>query len=163
MNEESNYRLNVGLIIVNNYGKVLICKRKNSNQWQFPQGGIDKGESPIEAAKREIFEEVGIKPSKIKVLGKIKDWVKYEIPKELAKKSFKNKGIVGQKQKWFIFKIKSEACISFVNDPDNEFDDFAWVSYWRPIALIISFKKEVYRNVLAELLPIYFNEFLDVS
>jgi len=163
MNEESNYRLNVGLIIVNNYGKVLICKRKNSNQWQFPQGGIDKGESPIEAAKREIFEEVGIKPSKIKVLGKIKDWVKYEIPKELAKKSFKNKGIVGQKQKWFIFKIKSEACISFVNDPDNEFDDFAWVSYWRPIALIVSFKKEVYRNVLAELLPIYFNEFFDVS
>ena len=163
MNEESNYRLNVGLIIVNTYGKVLICKRKNSNQWQFPQGGIDKGESPIEAAKREIFEEVGIKPSKIKVLGKIKDWVKYEIPKELAKKSFKKKGIVGQKQKWFIFKIKSEACISFVNDPDNEFDDFAWVSYWRPIALVISFKKEVYRNVLAELLPIYFNEFLDVS
>ena len=163
MNEESNYRLNVGLIIVNNYGKVLICKRKNSNQWQFPQGGIDEGESPIEAAKREIFEEVGIKPSKIKVLGKIKDWVKYEIPKELAKKSFKKKGIVGQKQKWFIFKIKSEACISFVNDPDNEFYDFAWVSYWRPIALIVSFKKEVYRNVLAELLPIYFNEFLDVS
>ena len=163
MNEESNYRLNVGLIIVNNYGKVLICKRKNSNQWQFPQGGIDEGESPIEAAKREIFEEVGIKPSKIKVLGKIKDWVKYEIPKELAKKSFKKKGLVGQKQKWFIFKIKSEACISFVNDPDNEFDDFAWVSYWRPIALIVSFKKEVYRNVLAELLPIYFNEFLDVS
>lgn len=163
MDEESNYRLNVGLIIVNNYGKVLICKRKNSNQWQFPQGGIDKGESPIEAAKREIFEEVGIKPYKIKVLGKIKGWVKYEIPKELAKKSFKKKGIVGQKQKWFIFKIKSEACISFVNDPDNEFDDFAWVSYWRPIALIISFKKEVYRNVLAELLPIYFNEFLDVS
>ena len=163
MNEESNYRLNVGLIIVNNYGKVLICKRKNSNQWQFPQGGIDEGESPMEAAKREIFEEVGIKPSKIKVLGKIKDWVKYEIPKELAKKSFKKKGIVGQKQKWFIFKIKTEACISFVNDPDNEFDDFAWVSYWRPIALIVSFKKEVYRNVLAELLPIYFNEFLDVS
>jgi putative (di)nucleoside polyphosphate hydrolase len=163
MNEESNYRLNVGLIIVNTYGKVLICKRKNSNQWQFPQGGIDEGESPIEAAKREIFEEVGIKPSKIKVLGKIKDWVKYEIPKELAKKSFKKKGIVGQKQKWFIFKIKSEACISFVNDPDNEFDDFAWVSYWHPIALIVSFKKEVYRNVLAELLPIYFNEFLDVS
>ena len=163
MNEESNYRLNVGLIIVNTYGKVLICKRKNSNQWQFPQGGIDEGESPIEAAKREIFEEVGIKPSKIKVLGKIKDWVKYEIPKELAKKSFKKKGIVGQKQKWFIFKIKSEACITFVNDPDNEFDDFAWVSYWRPIALIVSFKKEVYRSVLAELLPIYFNEFLDVS
>lgn len=163
MNTESNYRLNVGLIIVNNYGKVLICKRKNSNQWQFPQGGIDKGESPIEAAKREIFEEVGIKPSKIKVLGKIKDWVKYEIPKDLVKKSFKKKGIVGQKQKWFIFKIKSEACISFENDPDNEFDDFAWVSYWRPIALIVSFKKEVYRNVLAELLPIYFNEFLDVS
>ena len=163
MSEESNYRLNVGLIIVNNYGKVLICKRKNSNQWQFPQGGIDKGESPIEAAEREIFEEVGIKSSQIRVLGKIKDWVKYEIPKKLAKKNFKKKGIVGQKQKWFIFKIKSKASISFINDPDNEFDDFAWVSYWHPIALIVSFKKDVYRSVLAELLPIYFNEFLDVS
>ena len=163
MSEESNYRLNVGLIIVNNYGKVLICKRKNSNQWQFPQGGIDKGESPIEAAKREIFEEVGIKSSQIRVLGKIKDWVKYEIPKKLAKKNFKKQGIVGQKQKWFIFKIKSKASISFINDPDNEFDDFAWVSYWHPIALIVSFKKDVYRSVLAELLPIYFNEFLDVS
>ena len=163
MSEESNYRLNVGLIIVNNYRKVLICKRKNSNQWQFPQGGIDKGESPIEAAKREIFEEVGIKSSQIRVLGKIKDWVKYEIPKKLAKKNFKKKGIVGQKQKWFIFKIKSKASISFINDPDNEFDDFAWVSYWHPIALIVSFKKDVYRSVLAELLPIYFNEFLDVS
>ena len=163
MDEESNYRLNVGLIIVNNYGKVLICKRKNSNQWQFPQGGIDKGESQIEAAKREIFEEVGIKSSQIRVLGKIKDWVKYEIPKKLAKKNFKKKGIVGQKQKWFIFKIKSKASISFINDPDNEFDDFAWVSYWHPIALIVSFKKDVYRSVLAELLPIYFNEFLDVS
>jgi len=163
MSEESNYRLNVGLIIVNNYGKVLICKRKNSNQWQFPQGGIDKGESPIEAAKREIFEEVGIKSSQIRVLGKIKDWVKYEIPKKLAKKNFKKKGIVGQKQKWFIFKIKSKASISFINDPDNEFDDFAWVSYWHPIALIVSFKKDVYSSVLAELLPIYFNEFLDVS
>ena len=163
MSEESNYRLNVGLIIVNNYGKVLICKRKNSNQWQFPQGGIDEGESPIEAAKREIFEEVGIKSSQIRVLGKIKDWVKYEIPKKLAKKNFKKKGIVGQKQKWFIFKIKSKASISFINDPDNEFDDFAWVSYWHPIALIVSFKKDVYRSVLAELLPIYFNEFLDVS
>ena len=163
MSEESNYGLNVGLIIVNNYGKVLICKRKNSNQWQFPQGGIDKGESPIEAAKREIFEEVGIKSSQIRVLGKIKDWVKYEIPKKLAKKNFKKNGIVGQKQKWFIFKIKSKASISFINDPDNEFDDFAWVSYWHPIALIVSFKKDVYRSVLAELLPIYFNEFLDVS
>ena len=105
----------------------------------------------------------GIKSSQIRVLGKIKDWVKYEIPKKLAKKNFKKKGIVGQKQKWFIFKIKSKASISFINDPDNEFDDFAWVSYWHPIALIVSFKKDVYRSVLAELLPIYFNEFLDVS
>ena len=161
--DKKNYRKGVGMIVMNNDGRFWLGKRIGTDTWQFPQGGIDNGESPIEAAKREIFEEVGIKPSKIKVLGKIKDWVKYEIPKELAKKSFKKKGIVGQKQKWFIFKIKSEACISFVNDPDNEFDDFAWVSYWRPIALIVSFKKEVYRNVLAELLPIYFNEFFDVS
>ncbi|MDA9010838.1 RNA pyrophosphohydrolase [Gammaproteobacteria bacterium] len=163
MNEEANYRLNVGLIIVNNCGKVLICKRRGINQWQFPQGGINESEIPLKAAKREIFEEVGIRSSNIKNLGKIKDWIKYEIPKDLARKSFKKKGIIGQKQKWFMFKIKSSAPITFENDPDAEFDDFAWVSYWHPISKIVSFKKRVYRDVLTELLPVYVREFSDVN
>ena len=58
---EPEYRLNVGLIIINDKGKLLLCKRKGTNNWQFPQGGIDEGETPLEAAKRELYEETGIK------------------------------------------------------------------------------------------------------
>ena len=61
MKKEPGYRLNVGLIIVNDKGKLLLCKRKDINSWQFPQGGIDFGETPLKAAKRELFEEVGIR------------------------------------------------------------------------------------------------------
>ena len=65
--KEDGYRLNVGLIIANNQGKLLLCKRKGMNSWQFPQGGIDYAENPLSAAKRELFEEVGIKLSLIHI------------------------------------------------------------------------------------------------
>ena len=71
MIKEPGYRLNVGLIILNDKGKLLLCKRKNVNSWQFPQGGIDSGETPYKAAKRELFEEVGIKANSVSLLGSI--------------------------------------------------------------------------------------------
>ena len=60
MINEPGYRLNVGIVIINDKGKLLLCKRKNIDSWQFPQGGINEGESPINASKQELFEEVGI-------------------------------------------------------------------------------------------------------
>ena len=69
MIQEPGYRLNVGLIIINDNGKLLLCKRKNMNSWQFPQGGIDEGETPSRASKRELFEEVGIKSNYVKLVG----------------------------------------------------------------------------------------------
>ena len=67
MINEPGYRLNVGLIVINDKGKLLLCKRKNINSWQFPQGGIDFGESPLKAARRELYEEVGIKKERCKI------------------------------------------------------------------------------------------------
>ena len=161
MNESNAYRLNVGLIIVNDFGKVLLCRRQNTNRWQFPQGGIDGNEKPVNAAKREMFEEVGIKPKSVKLIGKTTNWVEYKVPREKIKLHFKKKGIIGQRQKWFMFKLKEDVDISFDNDPDNEFDSYSWVSYWHPLSKIVSFKRHVYQRVLHELLHNYNNEFLN--
>ena len=163
MKKDNAYRLNVGLIIVNDSGKVLLCKRKDNHQWQFPQGGINKGETAISAAKREMFEEVGIKFQSTIIIGETEDWYKYEVPKTKIKPHFKKRGIVGQKQKWFMLKLKNPINVSFENNPDDEFNDYAWVSYWHPLSKIVSFKKDVYQNVLIELLSKYNKEFKNVS
>ncbi len=155
MEKEPGYRLNVGLIIINDKGKLLICKRKDINSWQFPQGGIDFGETPLKAAKRELFEEVGIKGSSVRNIGSMDDWIKYDIPKENRKKRLLQKNFKGQKQKWFMFKLIKNIDVSFENDPDGEFDDYKWVSYWYPLQSIISFKKDVYRTVLCSLRVVF--------
>ena len=82
MIKEPGYRLNVGIIIINDKGNLLLCKRKNTNSWQFPQGCINKSETPLQAAKRELFEEVGIESNCVKLLSTTKKWFKYDIPKE---------------------------------------------------------------------------------
>ena len=140
---DSGYRLNVGLIVANKQGKVLLCKRKGVNNWQFPQGGIDYAENSLKAAKRELLEEVGIRSKSIKLIESLDDWLKYDIPKKKLRKKIINRNFKGQKQKWFLFKLKEDVEITFENDPDNEFDDFKWVSYWYPLNVIISFKEKV--------------------
>ena len=159
--KEDGYRLNVGLIIANYQGKLLLCKRKGMNSWQFPQGGIDYAENPLSAAKRELFEEVGIKPSSTKLVASLDEWLKYDVPKKSRRKRFLNKKFKGQKQKWFLFRLIKDDQISFENDPDNEFDDYKWVSYWYPLRVIISFKENVYFEVLNKLKYHFCIEFND--
>ena len=158
MKKEPGYRLNVGLIIVNDKGKLLLCKRKDINSWQFPQGGIDFGETPLKAAKRELFEEVGIKGSSVRLIGSMEEWIKYDIPKENRRKRLLQKNFKGQKQKWFMFKLIKDVNICFENDPDSEFDEYKWVSYWYPLQSIIFFKKGLYRTVLCNLRLIFCKE-----
>ena len=155
MKKDNAYRLNVGLIIVNDSGKVLLCKRKDNHKWQFPQGGINKDETAISAAKREMFEEVGIKFQSTIIIG--------ETGVPVINGNDLKRGIVGQKQKWFMLKLKHPINVSFENNPDDEFNDYAWVSYWHPLSKIVSFKKDVYQNVLIELLSKYNKEFKNVS
>ena len=162
MIKEPGYRLNVGLIILNDNGKLLLCKRKDVNSWQFPQGGIDFHENPSKAAKRELFEEVGIKSTSVKLIKEMGEWVKYDIPKKSRRRNFLKKKIKGQKQKWFMYKLRDNTSISFENDPDKEFDDYKWVSYWYPLNVIISFKENVYCLALNKLKYAFCDEFNNV-
>ena len=159
---DSGYRLNVGLIVANKQGKVLLCKRKGVNSWQFPQGGIDYAENSLKAAKRELLEEVGIRSKSIKLIASLDDWLKYDVPRKKLRKKIINRNFKGQKQKWFLFMLKEDVEITFENDPDNEFDDFKWVSYWYPLNVIISFKEKVYREALNKLKYSFCKEFNNV-
>jgi putative (di)nucleoside polyphosphate hydrolase len=82
--QDNEYRLNVGVIVANKQGKLLLCKRKGINSWQFPQGGIDIGENSLKAAKRELFEEVGISSKSVRLIDSIEfdcfKWVSYWYP-----------------------------------------------------------------------------------
>ena len=160
MIKDPGYRLNVGVIVVNHKGKLLLCKRKQSNNWQFPQGGIDSGEEPKSAAYRELYEEVGINKDSVKTLAISKDWHKYNLPEASIQKSFFRNKFVGQKQKWFMFELIQEVEIDFTKDLNPEFDDYVWSSYWHPLQAIIGFKKEVYRDVLLEFCDPYIKRFV---
>ena len=99
---------------------MLLCKRKNIDSWQFPQGGIDFGESPLKASRRELYEEVGIRNGDIKLISSTNEWFKYDVPHKKRKNNFLKKSFKGQKQKWFMFKLISDTPIHFNNDPDND-------------------------------------------
>lgn len=157
--KEKGYRLNVGIIVANSDGKLLYCKRKNSDNWQFPQGGIDRNEDPFLTALRELYEEVGIQKDKVKLIKESENWYKYDLPSKYKKNNFLWNDFKGQKQKWFLFKLTEEVLIDLNNENNPEFDEFDWVDYWKPLDEIVEFKREIYKKVLSELESAYKLEF----
>ncbi len=137
----------------------MYCKRKNSKNWQFPQGGIDKNEDIFIAALRELYEEVGIEENKVKLIKESDHWYKYDLPKKYKRNNFLWEDFRGQKQKWFLFKLIEKAEIDLNNESNPEFDEFNWVDYWKPLDEIVDFKREIYEKVLTELEPAYKLEF----
>ena len=156
--EEALYRPNVGIIIFNKDGKILWCKRKQGDGWQFPQGGIDKGESPLEALYRETYEEVGLKKHQIKIVRENERWIGYDVPKDRVPKyfSFKNRRFKGQTQKWFLAEfLGNDEDINLSLHSQIEFSEWTWSSYWHPITGGIEFKRDAYRKALNDLFPYY--------
>ena len=145
------YRPNVASVILNYKDEVLWAKRTNEENWQFPQGGIQDGETPEEAMYREIYEEVGLKPNNIEILGSSNDWIKYDVPEKFIRQYWQGK-YRGQKQKWFLLRLIGEDALINLNTHDKpEFDDWRWESFWKPIQEVVDFKKEVYEQALKEL------------
>lgn len=154
MIDTNGYRLNVGIVLANDSGKVFLGKRINQNAWQFPQGGIDDQEDIEAAVFRELWEEVGLEQDKVKIIGHTRQWLKYKLPKKLIRSS--TPLCIGQKQKWFLLRLEGQDLdIKLAAGKKPEFDDWRWVNYWFPLSQVIHFKREVYRRALKELSPIF--------
>ena len=145
------YRPNVAMVVINSTNKVLICRRKNTKTWQFPQGGIDNGEDIKKAMYRELSEEVGLSKDDVSLVGESNGTITYDIPKTIRSKVLGGK-FKGQEQKWFLLKLKKDNNeIKLDNEAFPEFDEYEWVSFWQPLNRIVDFKREAYREALSEL------------
>ncbi len=152
MIDADGFRPNVGIILANRQGQVLWARRVGGQDaWQFPQGGIQKGEDPEQALYRELYEEVGLRRQDVKILARTRGWLRYRLPRRLLRHG-SNPLCIGQKQKWFLLQLVSEdSAISLDNGGPAEFDQWRWVSYWFPLDQVVSFKRDVYRRALKEL------------
>lgn len=155
MIDSEGYRQNVGIIVCNHAGKLLWCRRYAQDAWQFPQGGIEPNESPNEALYRELYEETGLNASQVAQLGQTRDWLSYRIPDEYCRRRGKNV-CIGQKQIWYLLKLLNGE-IRFHSDGQRspEFDQSRWVDYWFPVDNVVEFKRDVYRQALTELRPLW--------
>lgn len=152
MIDENGYRSNVGIVLANPAGQVLWARRVGGRDtWQFPQGGIKRGETPEQALFRELYEEVGLRSESVRVVAQTADWLHYDLPQHM-RRSNSTPGFVGQKQKWFLLEmLGDDKDVSVSSSPKPEFDQWRWVSYYYPITQIIDFKREVYRRALLQL------------
>lgn len=151
MIDRDGYRPNVGIILCNAKNEVFWGKRIREHSWQFPQGGIDKGESPEQAMYRELYEEIGLQPQQVRILGRTKNWLRYEVPTQWIKREWRS-NYKGQKQIWFLLRLTGRDCdVSLRASGHPEFDAWRWSQYWVPLDSVIEFKREVYRLALNEL------------
>ncbi|MGH8765544.1 MAG: RNA pyrophosphohydrolase [Burkholderiales bacterium] len=151
MLDRDGYRPNVGILIVNARNHVFWGKRVNQHAWQFPQGGIKSGESPEQAMFRELEEETGLKPEHVRILGRTRHWLRYEVPEKWIRRDWRGT-YKGQKQIWYLLRMLGRDCDVRLRGPGKpEFDAWCWHDYWVPVEAVVEFKRDVYQQALTEL------------
>jgi len=151
--DSEGFRANVGIILANADGKLLLAGRIGNKGWQFPQGGMLEGETEEEAMYRELHEEVGLSALDVAVLGATRDWLRYRLPDRYVRRGSKPL-CIGQKQRWFMLKLLCpEDRVRFDKCDSPEFDRWRWVDFWKPVNEVIYFKRRVYASALHELGP----------
>jgi putative (di)nucleoside polyphosphate hydrolase len=154
MIDSDGFRSNVGIILCNDKGKVFWARRVNQEAWQFPQGGIRRHESPLQALYRELNEEIGLEPDHVHVVGCTRGWLRYRLPKRLIRRN-QRPLCIGQKQVWYMLHLLcSEHHVRFDLTDKPEFDSWRWIDYWEPVNEVVPFKRHVYRRALKELAPL---------
>lgn len=149
--DPSLYRANVGLAIFSRQGHVWIGRRAGLRKdevryaWQMPQGGIDRGETPSEAAFRELSEETGLEPGHVEMLDEIEPWLFYDFPPEL--KARLTGPYLGQRQKWFAFRFLGSDTDVRLDRHTVEFEAWKWTHLRDAPARVIPFKAAVYAMV----------------
>lgn len=146
--DPARYRANVGLAVFSASGYVFVGRRINGRgdfQWQMPQGGVDAGESPVEAALRELDEEIGVPGKLVDVLEETDDWLYYDFPSELRRRM--GGPYLGQRQKWFALRFKGSDSDVRLDKHKPEFDAWRWANVSELPGLIVPFKRPVYEAV----------------
>jgi putative (di)nucleoside polyphosphate hydrolase len=146
------YRPCVGVVLIDARGMVFAGQRIDSPPgaapaWQMPQGGIDEGEKPREAAYRELWEETGVTRDKVEFVGKTHGWVTYDLPPELLGKVWGGK-YRGQRQKWFLFRFKGQESDIKIANEHPEFAQWRWILADEMVESIVPFKRAVYDEVI---------------
>ena len=156
MLDREGYRPNVGIVLLNSRNEVFWGKRVGQHSWQFPQGGIQHGESPEQAMFRELQEEVGLLPEHVQIIGRTRDWLRYDVPEEYLRRQHATRvhraAYRGQKQIWFLLRLVGlDSDIQLRASEHPEFDAWRWVPFWIQLDGVIDFKREVYQLALSEL------------
>lgn len=146
---EKTYRKGVGIVLFNRDKKVLVGKRidEDSDAWQFPQGGIDEGESPTTTAYRELLEEIGTNNAQI--VRELDRKLSYDLPLELQQKLWYGQ-YAGQVQNWFLMAFMGEENEINIITPHPEFIDYKWIDIAQAPQLIVDFKQNLYRKLVQE-------------
>lgn len=156
MLDREGYRPNVGIILVNQKNEVFWGKRIREHAWQFPQGGIKHGETPVQAMYRELHEETGLQAEHVRILGRTRDWLRYTVPSHYVRRELRGH-YKGQKQIWFLLRmVGRDSDVSLRASDTPEFDAWRWNAYWVPLDAVIEFKREVYTLALNELAGLLF-------
>ena len=144
------YRPCVGVMLINAHGMIFAAQRIDSTQpaWQMPQGGIDDGEKPRDAALRELREETGITANLVSYIAKTDGWVTYDLPSDLLGKVWGGK-YRGQRQKWFLYRYLGRDDQVQIATDHPEFSTWRWIGADDMIASIVPFKRAVYETVVA--------------
>src|SRR6218665_47489 len=151
MLDRDGFRPNVGIVLLNQKNQVFWGKRIRTHSWQFPQGGIDRGENPEQAMYRELHEEVGLKPEHVRIVARTRDWLRYEVPDRYIRREARGH-YKGQKQIWFLLQLMAQDWDLNLRATDHpEFDAWRWNDYWVPLDMVVEFKRGVYEMALTEL------------